>query len=486
MAKQTSGRTLEISIAPYHVKNYEDEYNSLHLYVGYIVGKGFYVNYHPGWKSSTGWSCWRDFSDNKLVSGGRVLIASAPRNSQKVLSFYTDNLDQDIARKFICYLFDQRDFNALESAICNIAIDPNWATEARLMDVINAHKGESDSINNNSTTNNNNNNQNSTAMAKKNFKAADLIGKVLVIGNNAAKYVIVSAIDDEKVNTVLKREGMPDIAIPMALATIHEMLDKTMAHIEGESDAEPADAPKQEQPKAEQPKKGRGTRTKADAKPEEPVANFEDVDEDAPVQPEEAPKPKAEQPKAEQPKTTTAKTAKGASNGKYVFAAYTTKSGKTGGKILGFDPEDEIYQAGMQFHASKTWERKNGKRVYALIFGPRYQDCAEAICEALNSGAGLEEVIAIADNTTEQNAQERAEKKAEYFAKKAERAERAKEKAAEAQGTTASNSSKGASTKGERLYTEAEVKERIRKAFAALAAAAGIKLEDLEPIIQVA
>lgn len=485
MANPTSGRTLEISIAPYHVKNYEDEYNSLQLHVSYIAGKGFYVNYHPGWKTSMGWSCWLDFSDNKLVSGGSVLIASASRNSQKLLSAYTDNLDQDIARKFICYLFDQRDFDMLETVISNIAIDPNWATEEHLMDFINLHKGASDSINNNSTTNNNN--QNSTAM-KQNFKAADLIGKVLVIGNNSAKYTIKSVIDDEKVNAIFTREGMSDIAMPMALSSIREMLDKNMAHFEGESVADPADAPKQEQPKAEQPKKGRTTRTKAEPKPEEPAANFEDVDEDAPVQPEEAPKPKAEQPKAEQPKTTKDKGAsKGASTkGKYVFASYTTKSGKTGGKILGFDPEDEIYQAGMQFHASKTWERKNGKRVYALIFGPRYHDCAEAICEALNSGAGLDEVIAIADNTTEQNAQERAEKKAEYFAKKAERAERAKEKAAEAQGTTASTGSKGASTKGERLYTEAEVKERIRKAFAALAAAAGIKLEDLEPLIQVA
>lgn len=329
-------------------------------------------------------------------------------------------------------------------------------------------------------SNNNNNNQNSTTMANKNFKAADLIGKVLVIGNNAAKYVIVSAIDDEKVNTVFKRDGMPDLSMPMAIASIREMLNKNMAHFEGESAAETADAPKQEQPKAEQPKKVR-IREKSKPKTEQPAANFEDVDEDAPVQPEEAPKPKAEQPK-----TTKTKTAKCASKGKYVFASYTTKSGKTGGKILGFDPEDEIYQACMQFHASKTWERKNGKRIYALIFGPRYKDCAEAICEALNSGAGLDEVIAIADNTTEQNAQERAEKKAEYFAKKAERAERAKEKAAEAQGTTASTGSKGASTKGEKLYTEAEVKERIRKAFAALAAAAGIKLEDLEPLIQAA
>ena len=320
---------------------------------------------------------------------------------------------------------------------------------------------------------------------KKNFKAADLIGKVLVIGNNSAKYTIKSVIDDEKVNAIFTREGMPDIAMPMALASIREMLNKNMAHFEGESAAEPADAPKQEQPKAEQPKKVR-IREKSKPKTEQPAANFEDVDEDAPEQPEEAPKPKAEKPKAEQQKTAKAKTAKGASKGKYVFAAYTTKSGKTGGKILGFDPEDEIYQAGMQFHASKTWERKNGKRIYALIFGPRYKDCAEAICEALNSGAGLDEVIAIADNTTEQNAQERAEKKAEYFAKKAERAERAKEKAAEAQGSTASTGSKGAGKKGERLYTEAEVKERIRKAFAALASAAGIKLEDLEPLIQAA
>lgn len=319
-------------------------------------------------------------------------------------------------------------------------------------------------------------------MANKNFKAADLIGKVLVIGNNSAKYTIKSVIDDEKVNAIFTRPGMPDIAMPMAIASIREMLNKNMAHFEGESVAESADAPKQEQPKAEQPKKQRATRIKAEPKPEEPTANFEDVDEDAPVQPEEAPKPKAEQPK-----TTKAKGAsKGASKGKYVFDSYTTKSGKTGGKILGFDPDDEIYQAGMQFHASKTWERKNGKRIYALIFGPRYKDCAEAICEALNSGAGLDEVIAIADNTTEQNAQERAEKKAEYLAKKQERAERAKEKAAEAQGTTASTGSKGAGTKGERLYTEAEVKERIRKAFAALANAAGIKLEDLEPLIQAA
>ena len=350
-----------------------------------------------------------------------------------------------------------------------------------ICDELEAPKGE-----NSNNNNNNNNNQNSTAMANKNFKAADLIGKVLVIGNNSAKYTIKSVIDDEKVNAIFTREGMPDIAMPMALASIREMLNKNMAHFEGESVAEPADAPKQEQPKAEQPKKQRATRTKAEPKSEEPVANFEDVDEDAPEQPEEAPKPKAEKPKAEQPKTTKSKTAKGASKGKYVFASYTTKSGKTGGKILGFDPEDEIYQAGMQFHASKTWERKNGKRVYALIFGPRYQDCAEAICEALNSGAGLDEVIAIADNTTEQNAQERAEKKAEYFAKKQERAERAAAKAAEAQGATASTGSKGAGKKSERLYTEAEVKERIRKAFAALAAAAGIKLEDLEPIIQAA
>ena len=55
---------------------------------------------------------------------------------------------------------------------------------------------------------------------KQNFKAADLIGKVLVIGNNSAKYTIKSVIDDEKVNAIFTREGMSDIAMPMALASI--------------------------------------------------------------------------------------------------------------------------------------------------------------------------------------------------------------------------------------------------------------------------
>ena len=158
---------------------------------------------------------------------------------------------------------------------------------------------------------------------KKNFKAADLIGKVLVIGNNSAKYTIKSVIDDEKVNAIFTREGMPGITMPMALASIREMLNKNMAHFEGESVAESADVPKQDQSKEEQPKKVR-TRVKSEPKTEQPAPNFEDVDEDAPEQPAEAPKPKAEQPK-----TTKAKTAKGASKGKYVFATYTTKSGKT-------------------------------------------------------------------------------------------------------------------------------------------------------------
>ena len=43
-----------------------------------------------------------------------------------------------------------------------------------------------------------------------------------------------------------------------------------------------------------------------------------------------------------------------------------------------------------------------------------------------------------------------------------------------------------AAAKGEKLYTEAEVKERIRNAFKALADATGGNVADFEPLIEAA
>lgn len=101
------------------------------------------------------------------------------------------------------------------------------------------------------------------------------------------------------------------------------------------------------------------------------------------------------------------------------------------------------------------------------------------MCDALNDGAGMDELLDIVDVNYKSLEQKWAEKKAEYAEKKAKR--EAEKKAAK----TAKAAAKGAS-KGEELYTEAQVKERIRNAFAMAAKALKINIDDLEPIIKVA
>lgn len=202
-----------------------------------------------------------------------------------------------------------------------------------------------------------------------------------------------------------------------------------------------------------------------EAEDEEPT---EDETENEPIEDEteeETPKPKA-------------KARKRTAKGKYTFATYTTKRGKTAGKICGLSEDEPAYQRAGEIHASHTWERKDGKRVYTLLFGPRYTDAAKEVCRALNEGADFDELLDIVETNTEALAQKRAEMKAEYLEKKAKREE--ERKAAK----TAKAAAKA--SKDEELYTEAQVKARIRNAFALLAKALKVNVDDLEPIIKVA
>ena len=200
------------------------------------------------------------------------------------------------------------------------------------------------------------------------------------------------------------------------------------------------------------------------------------IEEDEPTEDETENEPIEDETEEETPKPK-AKARKRATKGKYVFVTYTTKRGKTAGKIQGLSEDEPAYQRAGEIHASHTWERKDGKRVYSLLFGPRYTDAAKEVCRALNEGADFDELLDIVETNTEALAQKRAEMKAEYLEKKAKREEERKAKTAKA-------AAKGA--KGEELYTEAQVKERIRAAFAMVAKALKINIDDLEPIIKVA
>ncbi len=350
-----------------------------------------------------------------------------------------------------------------------------------------------------------------------NFKDADLIGKELIVGNGVAKYIIKS-VEGDTWRCVFHREGVKDLELPMKAASLLKMVEEkrvqwaeapteakaettkdetakpepkpepTKAEAEDETDdieevdAEEIEEPKPAKPKTAKPKlrvvTGKIVKEKVreaieEAEEEEPTEPIEDEDEPE-TEPETETEPEEEVEETPKPKAKARKRAKG----KYVFVTYTTKRGKTAGKIQGLSEDEPAYQRAGEIHASHTWERKDGKRVYSLLFGPRYTDAAKEVCRALNEGADFDELLDIVETNTEALAQKRAEMKAEYLEKKAKREE--ERKAAK----TAKAAAKGA--KGEELYTEEQVKERIRNAFAMAAKALKINIDVLEPIIKVA
>lgn len=252
------------------------------------------------------------------------------------------------------------------------------------------------------------------------------VGRVLVIGSGAATYTIKS-VDGDRVVVDFQREGMKQ-TFPMTKGAINSLVEQGKMHWAD-------DEPIEDEPKAE-------------------------------------PKPKA-----------TKRTAKRTAKGKYTFATYTTKRGKEAGKIVGLDEDEPAYQRAGEIHASHTWERKDGKRVYVLLFSPRYTDAAREVCNALNEGCDFDDLLDIVETNTEALAAKRAEQKAEYLERKAQR-EAKKQEAEKAKATA--KASKSSATDGEKLYTEAQVKARIRRAFETLAKSLGCKIKDLEPIIKAA
>lgn len=346
-----------------------------------------------------------------------------------------------------------------------------------------------------------------------NFKAADLIGKELIVGNGVAKYIIKS-VEGDTWRCVFHREGVKDLELPMKAASLLKMVEEkrvawaevpteakaestkpestkdetakpepTEAETEAddieEVDAEEIEEPKPT-PKPAKPKLRIVTGKIVKEKVREAIEEAEDEEPTEPIEDEDEPETETETETEEEVEETPkpkAKARKRTAKGKYTFATYTTKRGKTAGKICGLSEDEPAYQRAGEIHASHTWERKDGKRVYTLLFGPRYTDAAKEVCRALNEGADFDELLDIVETNTEALAQKRAEMKAEYLEKKAKRE-------AERKAKTAKAAAKGA--KGEELYTEAQVKERIRAAFAMVAKALKINIDDLEPIIKVA
>ncbi len=310
----------------------------------------------------------------------------------------------------------------------------------------------------------------------KNF-GAEIIGKALVIGTTTSKYVITSVNGNTVLTNFYRTDGVDPLTVPMTTQTLSAMLASGKIHWEDGSNMDAA------------PEETVTGEAEATVTPEDEVeeVSAEDVGEEPKSAPKSKSKPEAK-PKAKRKSTVKKSSPK---SGQYIYGEYETKRGKKAPKIMGFNEHDEMYQNAALIGGAKSCEfvKVNGKkmRVYTVIFGTRWCDLAHQLTDALNEGASMDELQDIADAAKEANDQVRAAQKEEYLEKKAER-QTAKETKAKAASPSKSAKSvaKEAASKGEKLYTESEVKARIRKAFAVLADAMHVDVKSFEPVIEAA
>lgn len=304
-----------------------------------------------------------------------------------------------------------------------------------------------------------------------NLQGADLIGKTIVVVNNDKIKYVIKSIEGDKLMTDFCMEGREPMPCPVPMEQLTKMQEAGTWKLEdGNATAEEPTAEPETTATADE------VEEVVDEPIEEPAAETVRIK-------TEMPKDKAEEKGTAKPKVKPVGGSRGqapdssqathqgasphdAASRKLRYETYTTKRGKTGAKIVGFNETDAAYLAGPELHGSKAWENdKDGNKTFCLLFSHRYAKAAEDVCKALNAGKSVADCQAIIDGATE----ERAQKREEWKAKQAER------EAAKANGQ--SSMVNGQSKK---LYTEAEV----RKAFATLAEASGVDVKEFEPIIE--
>lgn len=284
------------------------------------------------------------------------------------------------------------------------------------------------------------NNSNQETMAQ-NVKAADLIGKTIVVGDNQAT-IVIKSVDGDKLSGEFTKDGK---TTPMSfpIGQLQRMTEKglwkiadanqaattdvqTEADVAEVNDIVPVVTPRKPEPKAEEPKD------------DKPVAIVKPME----TKPKTEKKPKAKtQTSAVKPQT----------SGKYVYATYQTKKGKMGAKITGFASEDDVFYAmAAEIHASGSYERdKQGNKHYYLCFGPRYAEAAKSICKVLNSDKTVNQKVEVCKLIVSQATEERVQKREEWKAKREERRNQ--------------TSAVSPQTSTEKTYTQSELAEWLRK-----------------------
>ena len=249
------------------------------------------------------------------------------------------------------------------------------------------------------------NDSNSETMAKE-MKAADLIGKVLVLSDGKSKYVIKS-VDGDKLSAEFSRGEGAAANVSLTVAQVESMISagkaawsddvvqgskvqgssETVEEVEEVSAITPtkpvattvAIEPKKKEDGRGKKEDGRGKKEEGRGKKEDGRGKKSDV---------------SHQPSA------------------LKYETYQNKKGKTCARIVGFREDDAAYQQATELHGSATYETKKGEKVYLLIFGPRYAEAAKEVCQVLNEGKTLADCKAIIDKATADRQQQREEWKA--------------------------------------------------------------------------
>lgn len=141
------------------------------------------------------------------------------------------------------------------------------------------------------------------------------------------------------------------------------------------------------------------------------------------------------------------------------FSTYKTKRGDTAPQIIGFTGEDDprwkaVKESGVKWASASYRKDISGEKVYLLMFGTKYMQAAQQLCDAYNSGDAkqIAEAQAACQAIYEQA---QAEGKARWEAKKAEWAAKKKN-------LTPDPSPKGEGSE-EKTYTASEVAELLRR-----------------------
>lgn len=240
------------------------------------------------------------------------------------------------------------------------------------------------------------------------MKAADLIGKVIIVGENIATITIKGVKDNGMLDGEFKRGDAEPMAMAVSMQNLEAQVEKGTWKIAGEAIESVSD-----------PVPDVTIEEVEDIIPAKPVAKPEPTAEIKPIKPEAKPKskPKAAKPKAkteskpknEKPATTTATA--GAS---YTYEAYTSSKGKQCARILGFSETDAAYQHAKEINGSASYTKdKQGNKTYFVAFGPIYAAAAKEICDMLNDGKynlGTAKIVMAAayDKHRERKAERRA------------------------------------------------------------------------------